>query len=368
LKNYEAILIDSTISNERQIGNINIHSYKIEFISDSTVIEIPFNSLKISAGGAGNRLIFFSNIENELISIYTSDKSVLKNDFLIGNASLQVQIKSSKKVIRKIIYSTLYVSAFFVFLILSAYLAKDYFVEKLANQVPQKWEKKAGDKLFATISTQYDIVENDSLKKVFLEVAKPLLSQIEKEGVKIDLYFVNDPTINAFALPGGKVVIQSGLLDNAKSWEEVLGVLSHELAHVTRRHHMRGIINNLGLYTILAATVGDVSALAGTIGSMGGELASLSNSRTFETEADETGWKYLVKAKIQPSGMISFFETLDKENKKTKMDGYLSFLSTHPETKERIKNLKLKLRKNPVDFKLIQHNFTSFKKSFNLIK
>ena len=363
MKNYEAILIDTTISSGRVSGVLTIYSDRVEFLSDSKTIEISNTFLKITAGGAGNRLIFFSDCNINDLSIYTDDKKVLKNEFLINNHLLAGQLKSSKKVVRKIIFSSIYVLSFFILLILGAYLAKDYFVEKLANQVPREWEKKAGDQLFKTISGQYKIVENDSLKKVFLEVAKPLLNQIEKKGVKIELYFVEDPSINAFALPGGKVIIQSGLLENSKSWEEVLGVLSHELAHVTRRHHIRGIINNMGLYVILSTLIGDVTALAGTIGNLGGELASLSNSRAFETEADETGWGYLVKGHINPKGMISFFETLDKKHG-TKMDGYLAFMSTHPETKNRIKNLKAKLKESSVNFKLIGNDFVSFKNSF----
>lgn len=367
MSKYEAILIDSTISNGRQSGVLTIFEDRIEFVSDLKTVFISKEVLKINAGGAGDRLIFFSDVNVNDISIYTSDKKVLKNEFLVNNIHLKHQIKSSKKIVRRIFYTTFYIFSFFLLLIFGAYYYKDKFVEKLAEKVPLEWEKKAGDQLFTALSVQYKIIECDSLKKVFLEVAKPLIRQIEKKGVKIDLYFVKDPSINAFALPGGKVVIQSGLLDNAKSWEEVLGVLSHELAHVTRRHHIRGIINNVGLYTILAASIGDVSALAGTFANMGGELASLANSRTFETEADETGWNYLVQAHVDPKGMISFFETLDKENG-SKMDGYLSFMSTHPETKERIKNLKKKLKRNPVNFKLINNNYESFKSSFNLKK
>ncbi|MBL0078159.1 MAG: M48 family metallopeptidase [Bacteroidetes bacterium] len=115
-------------------------------------------------------------------------------------------------------------------------------VSSLPNQVPIEWEKKAGDKLFTTMSLQYKFIQNDSLKKVFLKISDPLFKQVEKDGYKIDLYFVKDPTINAFALPGGKVIIQTGLIENAKSWEEVMGVLGHELAHVTKRHHIRSMI------------------------------------------------------------------------------------------------------------------------------
>jgi predicted Zn-dependent protease len=217
------------------------------------------------------------------------------------------------------------------------------------------------------LSLQYNFVKNDSLKKELLRVARPLFKQIEKEGYTIDLYFVKDASINAFALPGGRVIIQTGLIENAKSWEEVMGVLSHELSHVTRRHHIRGVINNLGIYAILSATIGDVSALAGTVVNLGGDLASLSNSRDFEYEADEKGWEYLNKADINPSGLISFFETLKKENK-TKIDSTLekvdlSFLSTHPDTQARIDILKIKNKNNLHKYNTLPNTFNEFKKA-----
>lgn len=364
LKKYEAILIDSTISNGRIAGELVISEGQIEFTSESKRFVIPIFNVKISAGGAGNRLIFFTHTNENNISIYTSDKRILKNEVLKGHSHLYVQVKKSKKVVKRILYSSIVVLSLFVLTIVGLYLSKNYFVEKLANQVPVEWEKKAGDQLFGSLSVQYEVIHDDSLKKVFLAVADPLIKEVAKKGVKIDLYFVKDHSINAFALPGGKVVIQSGLIENAKSWEEVLGVLSHELAHVTRRHHVRGIIDNLGLYVILSTMVGDVSAIAGTFANMGGQLASLANSRDFETEADETGWEYLLKAKVNPKGMISFFETLDKKYG-TEMDGYLSFMSTHPDTKERIKNLKEKLKEHPVHFKPISNDFELFKKALD---
>ncbi len=365
MKSYDAVLIDSDLPHGRESGQLTVYEDRLEFYSEGRKFQVPLHLLSITAGGAGNRLLFFSHQKDHAISVYTSDRKILKEPFLVGQSHLHPQLKSSRKILRKIKFATLYTLLFFVLLIGGLYLSKDYLVRKIAEQVPVSWEQKAGDQLFTVIKGQYSLIENDSLKQVFLEVADPLLKQVRKKGVKVDLYFVNDPSINAFALPGGKVVIQSGLLDHAESWEEVMGVMSHELAHVTERHHMRGIINNLGLYGILSAFFGDMSAIAGTVASMGGDLASLSNSRAFETEADETGWDYLIAAKINPKGMISFFETLDREHKGLKMEGNLSFLSTHPDTKERIEHLRKKYRKNPVAFSLIRHDFTAFKKSFN---
>jgi beta-barrel assembly-enhancing protease len=375
LQNYQAILIHPDVKGGRVSGNLIIKNNGVFFESVEINYQISLLNLSINAGGAANRFVFFVAKNEKDISIYTSDKKVLKNPILVSNSYFKKEIKQSKSVLNKTLRGVFIVFFIGVLFIGGLYLFKDRMVESLANQVPVSWEKEAGDKLFTTLSLNYHFIKNDSLKKEFIKVASPLFKEIEQHGYKIDLYFVKDSEINAFALPGGKVIIQTGLIENAKSWEEVMGVLSHELSHVTRRHHIRGIINNVGIFALLSATVGDVSALAGTFANLGGELASLSNSRAFENEADETGWDYLVKAKINPSGFISFFETLKKENEKeTAIDSTLnksidlSFLSTHPDTQDRIDNLKKKEKNNQYKFKPLASNFNAFKEALLKLK
>lgn len=371
---YQSILIHPQVHGGRCSGQLQISVNELVFTSEEILYKISFSNLSINAGGAGNRFVFFKDKTQEEISIYTSDKAVLKNSYIAANHSFKKEVSDSHKALKKPLIAIFTVIVLIAAFIGSLFFFKDAMVESLANQVPLEWEKTAGDKLFNTLSLQYHFIKNDSLKKEFMKVGAPLFSQVEKQGYKIDLYFVNDPTINAFALPGGKVIIQSGLIQNAKSWEEVMGVLSHELAHVTRRHHIRGIINNVGIFVILSAVVGDVSALTGVFANVGGELASLSNSRDFENEADETGLQYLEKGKINPAGMISFFETLKKEHA-TALDSTLnstvdlSFLSTHPDTQARIDNLKNRVKDiDQKDIKPLPANFEDFKKALLKVK
>ncbi|MEY5047690.1 MAG: hypothetical protein RLZZ175_1049 [Bacteroidota bacterium] len=369
MKKYEAIIIHPEVKGGRCSGELEISFSDIIFTSEEISYKFSLNNLAINAGGAGNRYIFLKDLNQDIISIYTSDKSIFKDSNIISNEKLANEIKKSKNTINKPLIIVGIVLMIIILGITSLFFFKDKMVEGIANQVPKEWEKTAGDKLFNTMSLQYHFIKNDSLKKEFLKVAAPLFKQVEKDGTKIEIYFVKDPTINAFALPGGKVIIQTGLIQNAETWEEVLGVLGHELAHVTRRHHVRGIINNIGIFAILSAAFGDVSALAGTFANMGGELASLSNSRDFENEADETGLKYLENAQINPQGMVTFFETLKKEHQ-TELDSTLnktvdlSFLSTHPNTQDRIDNLKKQIKNYPnKNYITLANNFKSFKEA-----
>ncbi len=359
---YNGILIDSEIQNGRTSGSIKVQANQIEFISDNVHYIIPFSQLTIHLGGANNNLIFLNDKNFKDKSLYTNDKSILKNNSLLGVSNLKNDIQQLQKVRVKNYLGFVLILSIIVLFFVGLYFSKDYFVEKIADQVPITWEQSAGDHLFTSVVNKNKIVKDDSILNILNNVSEPLLKLVEVNGVDIELFIVKDPNINAFALPGGKVVIQTGLIENANSWEEVLGVLGHELAHVSRRHHVRGVINNIGLYALISATIGDISALAGTFANVGNELASLSNSRNFETEADETGWNYLVDAKINPKGLIAFFQTLEKENKS---DYDFSFLSTHPNTTERIKVLQSKLTPKLEKLPLIQNNYQDFK---NLVK
>lgn len=364
---YSGILIDSNNGNQRESGEINVNTHGITFTCESQKVEFPFHLLEITHGGNNRELIFFAHPNKAGLTFYTTQKAILNEPVFHEDPELKAQITIVKSSRRKIVIGTSVAFGIVIAIIVSLFLLKDTFVEALAHKAPKEWEAKIGDKLFESLKYQYEFIHNDSLEQEFLVAAKPLIDQVRKEGTKVEFYFIKDATINAFALPGGKVVIQTGLIDHAKSWEEVLGVVGHELAHVTRRHHLRGVINNLGLYVIVSSLIGDVNSAAGAVINTGGDLASLSNDRAFETEADETGMNYLIASHIDPKGMISFFKTLKKESG-SKMDDYTSFMSTHPATSERIQHLNELLKNRKYIIQPVKGDFKAFKKHINQLK
>ncbi|MEN9868493.1 MAG: hypothetical protein RL748_4083, partial [Pseudomonadota bacterium] len=179
----------------------------------------------------------------------------------------------------------------------------------------------------------------------------PLQPTLKKSRYKWQFMIVNDPQSNAFALPGGQVVIHSGLILKARNADEVLGVLGHEIAHVEQQHSVQNLIASAGAYLVVSALFGDVTGLTAVLVNSAPMLLAQSYSRHFEEEADEVGMSYLHLAGINPQGLISFFESLVKEEEKQwrKIENDqtreaakvgLQFLSTHPATEKRIANLK----------------------------
>lgn len=151
-------------------------------------------------------------------------------------------------------------------------------------------------------------------------------------------WFVADnPQMNAFAAPGGVVVVFSGLISSVASPEEIAGVLAHEVAHAELRHGLKAMVKGLGLRALVALLAGDVSG--GVLADGATRLTELRFSRQAEHEADAEGLRRLVAARIDPRAMLRFYEKLAAKHKLAPPP----LLSTHPATDERIERLRREL-------------------------
>lgn len=142
---------------------------------------------------------------------------------------------------------------------------------------------------------------------------------------------INNPMVNAFAAPGGVVVVTRGLIAAAEGPDEVAGVLAHEIGHVAHDHATQGMLRNIGIDALLKLLTGgsDLEKLAGP----GGLLAFLSYSRAAEEEADATAVEILDGAGLRTGGLGRFFARLEARE-----DGrhlLPTWLSTHPPTEAR---------------------------------
>jgi predicted Zn-dependent protease len=146
------------------------------------------------------------------------------------------------------------------------------------------------------------------------------------------------PIVNAFAMPGGRIVLSRGLISAAESPVEIAGVLAHEIGHVVRQHPEAQIVRAVGIQVLIAAITGGGSD---TLGTIAGLAAILRYSREAESEADGYAVSLMHRAAIDPEGLKVFFVRLLKEEKQS--SGTLgkigSVLSTHPGTEERIASI-----------------------------
>lgn len=155
---------------------------------------------------------------------------------------------------------------------------------------------------------------------------------------RYQFHVAEEKAVNAFALPGGIVVVHTGLIQLAQTPEELAGVLAHEVQHVELRHSLKGMAKSLGLSALLQLFLGDL----GSVASLGGDLLQLKFSRDHEAEADREGLKALLQAQIRPQGMRDFFGRMAEQEKLN-----LGFLSTHPSSAARMAELDRQLQALP---------------------
>jgi predicted Zn-dependent protease len=148
---------------------------------------------------------------------------------------------------------------------------------------------------------------------------------------------VDDSTVNAFAAPGGYIVVYRGLLRQAETPEELAGVLAHELQHVLQRHGTKAVLQEIPLRLVVAAATGD-AGITGRVLGTAATLGALRYRRRDESAADRAGMEMLRAAQIDPDGMIRFFSRLVEQG--DDIPALVAYLSTHPRNRARIEALQ----------------------------
>ena len=226
-----------------------------------------------------------------------------------------------------------------------AFYLKDYVAGKAAVWIPVQWEQKLGDVALAQIKAQTRFINDPSVLEPFNRLSAPLLSSIPNRSYRFVLFVSDAKEVNAFALPGGYLVFNRGLLEKARAPEEIQGVLAHEVAHVLKRHSLVQMAQNIGLKVAVRALLGNENPYLDYLVRNGSQLLSLKFTRDHERAADDLGWELLQNAQINPQGMVNFFAGLKSEMDAKGKRGFgleASFLSTHPTPQERIDRLEQK--------------------------
>ncbi|OYW79351.1 MAG: hypothetical protein B7Z27_05705, partial [Sphingobacteriia bacterium 32-37-4] len=152
----------------------------------------------------------------------------------------------------------------------------------------------------------------------------------------IKLTVVKNREVNAYAIPGGNIVVYSGILKAMKSPDELAALLGHETAHINDRHSLRSILRSAATGLIVSVVLNDISGIFSIVVENAEGLRTMHFSRGIEKSADEEGMKILINNNIHPLAMKKLMQRL-KENS-PEIPEVLSFMQSHPATDERIKH------------------------------
>jgi len=232
----------------------------------------------------------------------------------------------------------------------------------VASRVPVSWEERLGRSIVTHLVPPAMRCTDKTRTRVIDEIITVLTAPLPTSPFTIRVIVVNDSTINAFAVPGGYIVLYRGLLEKTQTAEELAGVLAHELQHIFKHHVTQALIQHVSTGLLLAAITGDTSRATAYGLESARLLGILRYSRQSEEEADAAGMRMLLESGIDPKGMIAFYELLTKSTSET--SSILKYLSTHPSTGDRIKNLKsLVEQSQPKSVKLLKgYDWSNIKK------
>ncbi len=223
-----------------------------------------------------------------------------------------------------------------------------------AGNISPAEEYRTGEAVIRNIRRAGGVLDDPLIQGYLNELGYRLVAPSETQQV-FHFFLIKDTSINAFALPGGFIGINAGLILATKSESELAGVMAHEIAHITQRHHARQYEQGENSVPILAALIAamvlgsqdsDIGQAALATVAADSAQQQINFTRTNEKEADRIGIKLLINAEFNPHGMATFFDTMDKQSR-FYGDSIPEFLRSHPVNPARIADARHRASQYP---------------------
>jgi len=213
-------------------------------------------------------------------------------------------------------------------------------------------EEKLGDLFWEHLGDEGDQITDSTAVLVMDSLVNRMCeaNAIPREHIKVHVFRAD--VVNAFAMPGGHLVVNSALIEDCKNPEQLCGVLAHEIAHIELRHVMSKLVREVGTAVLLSITTGGSDA--GQVGEVVGTLSSKAFDRDMEREADIKAVDYLTAANIDPHPFADFlYLTGNGETEEA-----FEWLSTHPASKERMEYVLEEIGKRQFEVKPVMAQTT----------
>lgn len=233
----------------------------------------------------------------------------------------------------------LLIGGFILSVVLSYFYLLPFAADQFALRFPKEMEISLGDEMYASILQQSVI---DSAKTATINHFFEQLNIESEYPVRITV--IKDSVVNAFAIPGGGIVVYDAILKDMKDPEALAALLAHEYSHVALKHATRNVFRNVAGYLFVSILFSDVNGIAALVIQNAETLRTLKYSRDLEHEADANGLEILKQNNLSSKGMVQLFEQLKKQDSISVNE----LLSTHPELDARIEFAKKYSKENPV--------------------
>lgn len=303
----------------------------------------------------GSQKLIMSKVDSDFPNLLVEDEAV--SALIIKNWPIPKNKPSGRqnsilKPLSAFILFVLFLAGFLYFFWKASPIFSDFFAEK----IPIEWEIEVGDRMFDGLmkTEKMDSVKTNQLQEFYSQLL-PLPETSKERQRNISLTVVSNPEFNAFALPGRHIVVNSGVFSRVQSPGQLMALIGHESGHIENRHSIRSLVRAGALYAIISLVFGDLTGLSAIFIDNAQSIQTLSYSRDFEREADLESHRFLCQNSVNPQAVIELMEILNELAAPIK-DKNWSFLQSHPQTEERIKSAKMKVKENPCSFNQIENS------------
>jgi predicted Zn-dependent protease len=219
------------------------------------------------------------------------------------------------------------------------------------SSVSQQQEVQIGQQTAAQVNAQLPMLRDPQIDGYVNSLGRSIASRTSRADLDWQFAVVNTDVINAFALPGGFVYVNRGVLARASNESELAGVLAHEIEHVVQRHSVKQMEQaqqaNIGVTLACVLTRVCENQAAQAAIQVGGSAVFARFSRDDEVQADEGGFQNMIRAGINPRGMLTFFQKLLAEEGSGGSGGLNAWFADHPGTQDRIADIQRMLDATP---------------------
>ena len=222
-----------------------------------------------------------------------------------------------------------------------------------AGGVSTQQEVQLGAQEAQQVNAQLPMLNDAEIDQYVNALGTDIASRTSRSDLSWHFAVVNTSDVNAFALPGGYIYVNRGVLERASNASELAGVLGHEIEHVVRRHSVKQMAQvqnaNVGVALGCAlAGICDNPAAQAAVNVAGGAYFA-KNSRADEVQADEGGFQNMMRAGYNPRGMLTFFDKLLQEEQSSGggQGGVSAWFADHPGTQDRIADIQRMLQQVP---------------------
>ncbi|HZI02477.1 MAG TPA: M48 family metallopeptidase [Archangium sp.] len=302
---------------------------------------LPYADCQLEQGGASGKMIFCHGPGRRL-TLFSEQKGFAEALARSGGDPIVEQLKSlgltARKERNRYQLQVVLGLVAMVLLTMGAFRLLKMGATRAVHALPVSVDRKIGGLAMEAMSLDGPKVTDPVLVGAMEKMVSRLEPHVRIPGLEFQVTVVDAPIVNAYCLPGGRIVVYTGLLKAARRPEQVAGVLGHEMAHATLRHGLERIAQSAGAVVALELLLQDVGGLLAMAVELARHGVLTSYGREQETAADMEGAEMMLKAGMDPVALAEFFAILQEQH--GDVPDSLAWLSSHPQLAERQTELR----------------------------